>query len=137
MKYFIFPLIICISPIHSDPTSINFTQGTANGAIIEELNNTITPQNTANQIAANDLNFISQPAILTSEITPPDPILQTAYKSPSIAAGLSALFPGLGHVYLNDMKTAGGFISSTGLGAGLALSMQSNETVYTLSLIHI
>ena len=51
------------------------------------------------------------------------------YKSPFLAVGLSVIFPGLGHVYLGDMQTAGGLIGSAGLGLGLATSHPSSRSV--------
>lgn len=131
MKPLVLPLLLFISSINIDQAMNNSSREAYNEPGIEELNDTLLTLNTANQIATNDLTIISQPPILQREITPPEPILHKASKTPLLAVGLSALFPGLGHIYLDDMKTAGGLMSSTGLGASLALSMQSNEMAST------
>lgn len=47
--------------------------------------------------------------------TPTDPILPTRKVNPTGAVLLSALFPGLGHVYLGDMQTAGALAGTTSL----------------------
>ena len=65
-----------------------------------------------------DFSFMSAPSITSQEFTPAAPIFQSRDKSPMLAATL-ALVPGLGHVYLNDMKTAGALAGSAGLGMGL------------------
>ncbi len=70
-------------------------------------------------------NPLQQPTI-QGDISSSSPVLDTKLKSPAIAAGLS-LFPGLGHAYLGDMKTAGAFAGSFGSGVGVAFSQQLNE----------
>jgi len=53
----------------------------------------------------------SQTSFDPIEILPP--VILPPHKSPFITVGLSALFPGLGHVYLGDYKTASGLMGST------------------------
>jgi hypothetical protein len=73
-----------------------------------------------------------------TELQLPTPHFQTPpYKSPFLAVGLSALFPGLGHVYLGDMQAAGGFMGTTGVSLGLATSELSNHSVQTNSLLTV
>lgn len=45
------------------------------------------------------------------QIAPTPPV----QKNPLISAALSSLIPGLGHVYINDMSTAAGFMGTTAL----------------------
>ena len=67
---------------------------------------------------------------LQTDLQLPTPHFQPPpYKSPFLAVGLSVIFPGLGHVYLGDMQTAGGLIGSAGLGLGLATSHPSSRSV--------
>lgn len=47
---------------------------------------------------------------------PPSP---PPHKTPFVAVGLSYLFPGLGHVYLGDGKTAGGLMGAAGVSLGM------------------
>lgn len=58
------------------------------------------------------------------EISPPP--IAPVYKSPTAAVCLSILWPGLGHVYLGDLKTASGFFVSSGISLS---SMRANEKV--------
>ncbi len=56
-------------------------------------------------------------------------------KSPALAVGLSALFPGLGHVYLGEKNTAAGLMgSSFGCLGGISYSA-AHEKPLTTSLI--
>ena len=67
---------------------------------------------------------------LQTDLQLPTPHFQPPpYKSPFLAVGLSVIFPGLGHVYLGDMQTAGGLMGSTGLGLGLATSHPSSRSI--------
>lgn len=79
------------------------------------------------EVAATDLSFIRQNLPKIPEISP-------SYKNASIAACL-AVIPGLGHVYLDDMKTAGSFFSSTGLAFSLGFSMPSDKPLSTTGLL--
>ncbi len=83
------------------------------------------------EIAAIDLNFINDIYQNNLQKVPPIP---SSYKNASLAACL-AVIPGLGHVYLDDMKTAGGFFSSTGLAFSLALSMPSERPLSSAGLM--
>lgn len=65
---------------------------------------------------------VLDPTSIRSSVVPvelPPPPVVAPYKSPFWAVSLSALMPGLGHVYLGDAKTARGLIGGTCLGAGL------------------
>lgn len=53
---------------------------------------------------------------------PSEPIYTHSYKNAALAAGLSALFPGLGHVYIGDMETAGCLAGGTLVANGVAIS---------------
>lgn len=99
-----------------------------------------SPFSTENIISVNDLVFtnesFSSTSFTNSEISPPAPILQTTYKNALIAASLSSLIPGLGHVYLDDMKMAGALMGSAALGYAAVLSTVNNETWLLPSAIY-
>lgn len=82
------------------------------------------------EVSVLDLSAIEQPA-MPQEMQSPVPIFQPRHKSPFLAVGLSSLLPGLGHVYLGDMKTAGGLIGSAGLGIGLVSFAHSEHALLT------
>ncbi|MDE3046352.1 MAG: CPBP family intramembrane metalloprotease [Verrucomicrobiota bacterium] len=94
-------------------------------------------------IEAQPLDFsLAQPidATLVPPLSPEElklPPINPPHKNTAVALGLSYLFPGLGHVYLDEMKTAGGLISSTLLSAGLAISFPSQEDLFITSLISL
>lgn len=70
------------------------------------------------------------------EIDMPAPQFQPPVrKSPVLAATLSSLMPGLGHVYLGDMQTAGSLFGSAYLGIGLGFIHQLPEETRTFSLV--
>ena len=50
-------------------------------------------------------------------------------KEPWVAVTLSSIFPGLGHVYLDDMSTAGGLMGTTGLGLGVLLQHNKQQSL--------
>ncbi|OGN61317.1 MAG: hypothetical protein A3F09_03155 [Chlamydiae bacterium RIFCSPHIGHO2_12_FULL_49_11] len=51
-------------------------------------------------------------------------------KSSFIAVGLSGIFPGLGHIYLNDMRSAGLMMGGAGISIGLS-SIPNEELSFT------
>lgn len=89
-----------------------------------------------------ELSVIDAPTFLPQQIPQPElqlpePVFQPPkpHKSAFLAVGLSSLFPGLGHVYLGDMNTAGALMGSTGIEYGIAAFSQSNPDVFTTNLI--
>lgn len=74
------------------------------------------------------------PAI-AQEFQLPTPAFEPSRKSPTLAATLSFLLPGFGHVYLGDMKTASGLLGSSCLTVGLASYSQANESLRSSSII--
>ncbi len=59
------------------------------------------------------------------EIQEPKPVIfEQPYKSPFISVSLSTIFPGLGHLYLGDSKTASAFAGTVGISA-LGMSLGS------------
>lgn len=81
-----------------------------------------------NEIAAFDPTLTLQHPISYS---PPDPIYQAPRKNATLAAGLSVLFPGLGHAYLGDMKTAGSLAGGASLAYSAAvLGRDKEESIY-------
>lgn len=78
----------------------------------------------------------TQKLLAENALALPSPQYQPpARKSPFLAATLSSLIPGLGHVYLGDMQTAGGLMGSTYLGVGLAFSPEVSDDTRTFSLL--
>lgn len=132
MKKLIFPFFYVASLLSNEPIQ----QQDAEASFPPEI------------FASNDLTFTSEhfssspdfttgplkTPITSSELTPPAPVLQSSYKSPAIAASLS-IIPGLGHVYLGDMKTAGALFGSAGLAAGAFLATQNNESLLLTSFV--
>ncbi len=86
---------------------------------------------TQNLVAQNAIFETSHPVSI-SEFNQPAPVFQPSLKSPMLAATL-AIVPGLGHVYLNDLKTASALASTAGIGVGLYFG--SNEKVQTSGVI--
>lgn len=64
--------------------------------------------------------------------TPP---IEPPRKSPGLAATLSFLLPGFGHVYLGDMKTASGLLGSSFLTIGLASYPEADTSLRSSSII--
>jgi len=76
---------------------------------------------------------MAQPSLADMEL--PAPALKPPHKSPFVAVGLATLFPGLGHVYLGDMRTAGGLGGGAGLELGVGLVSRENRSVRNASLL--
>lgn len=73
---------------------------------------------------------IAQPPLSFDEIQPLTPLFKQK-KSVFWSVGLSTLFPGLGHVYLDDPVTAAGLFGSSSVGLTVALSSHSKNAVMT------
>jgi membrane protease YdiL (CAAX protease family) len=82
----------------------------------------------------------SQPELISLEIPSTNQLVMTPNemtlpsispipikKEPWVAVTLSAILPGLGHVYLGDMSTAGGLMGTTGLSMGVLFSPLAAE----------
>jgi membrane protease YdiL (CAAX protease family) len=69
------------------------------------------------------------------EIQLPAPVLVRPHKSVGWSVVLSFLFPGLGHVYLDDMKMAGGLAVTGGAGLGFAMNPHASESIQISSLL--
>jgi membrane protease YdiL (CAAX protease family) len=69
------------------------------------------------------------------EIQLPAPPLARPQKSVGWAVLLSSLFPGLGHVYLDDMKMAGGLAGAGGAGLGFGLNPHASKSIRLSSLM--
>lgn len=88
------------------------------------------------ELIALDTSTFLQPSIPQQDLQMPAPILQVPRrKNALLAAGLSGIIPGLGHGYLGDWKTAGGFMGATGVGIGLSAFSGSNEAFQYTNLI--
>jgi membrane protease YdiL (CAAX protease family) len=87
------------------------------------------------EIVSLDLNTLGTPSMMPEEIGISLPPLEPKRpKNTAIAVGLSAVFPGLGHLYLGEMETASGLLGSAGLGvAGIRLGelSSSNDWAYS------
>ncbi len=59
------------------------------------------------EIAIIDQATFTNPILLDAPLTGTIPLLPKQYKSSLVTVGLAYLTPGLGHVYLGDLKTAG------------------------------
>lgn len=68
---------------------------------------------------------LGQTPITPEEIQLPAPSIVFPYKSPFLAVSLSSLFPGLGHVYLQEDTTASALMGGAGLGCSLAFHPNS------------
>jgi membrane protease YdiL (CAAX protease family) len=86
------------------------------------------------EIAAYDPTLVQQPI---SPMEQHPPLVAPSHKSPFLAAGLSSLFPGFGHLYLGDVKTAGALIGSAGAGVGAAFLGYRNEQILGTSLLTV
>lgn len=93
------------------------------------------------EIASLDLNTLGTPTMMPEEIGLSIPQFEPKrQKNTFIAVGLSAIFPGLGHLYLGEMETASGLLGSTGLGfAGVRLSelSHSNDWMYSSGIMTV
>ena len=79
-------------------------------------------------------NLFADEPISSIEIIEPAPfVFEPKCKSPFISVGLSAVFPGLGHFYLGDTKTAAGFAGTIGGSFGL-MGISNSDHVRTNSL---
>ncbi|HSX13315.1 MAG TPA: CPBP family intramembrane glutamic endopeptidase [Chlamydiales bacterium] len=76
----------------------------------------------------NATDFSSINAIASEEFNQPSPILESNAKRPLLAASLSAIFPGLGQMYIGDMKSAGIMAgSAAGSVAGIFASVEHED----------
>jgi hypothetical protein len=80
------------------------------------------------ELAALDTSFRMQQPISSDQMQFPAPRLEEPLpKSSFLAVGLSSLIPGLGHVYLGDMKTASALVGSVGASLGLGFGLSSSS----------
>lgn len=92
--------------------------------------------NSLNEISGLDSKFFIQEPISPSDIQIPMPKLDPLpHKSSFLATSLSLLLPGLGHMYLGDLKTGGGIMSTTGLSVGGAVALHNNIAGVTACMI--
>lgn len=92
------------------------------------------PEQSLDQDILPEIAFGQQPSILTESSYSSLQVLENSYKHPSVAVLLSALFPGLGHVYMQDMKTAASLIGSSGVSLG-AVCYSSDSFDYGIEAI--
>ena len=101
----------------------------------EEEQNVSTDPLVSESIAF-DPNAFSQEPIRMNELQPPTPSFQPLQpKSSLIAVGLSYLIPGLGHIYLGDLKTAGALIGSTSAGIGTMTAFPHSQNSKLTSIV--
>lgn len=113
MKKFVFPLIYVASIFSNE-----FEQQQA----IEDL----IVENHSFAIDQMDTDF-SSITISSDEFNPPAPILEKSLKKPGLAAGLSAIFPGLGQMYLGDMRSAGIMSGCAAVSLAATVSQLKND----------
>ncbi len=114
-------LLGSFSILQGDPLEVNE----------EALEEVVLVAAPSEEIAALDIGPLLQQSITSKEIPDALPALNLhPPKSSFLAVSLSTLMPGLGHVYLGDMKTAGSLIGVTGLGVGGATFLHSKETSF-------
>ncbi|MES2273987.1 MAG: CPBP family intramembrane glutamic endopeptidase [Chlamydiota bacterium] len=77
--------------------------------------------NHSEEITALDLGSSLQQPAFSEQLELPIPAFDLPRKSSFLAVSLSYLLPGLGHMYLGDINTAGSLMGSTGLSLSLAL----------------
>ncbi len=70
-----------------------------------------------------------------TELGFPAPQFQPPAKKNAVLAATLSIVPGLGHVYLGDMQTAGSLMASAYLGIGLSFSPNLSESTRTFSLL--
>jgi len=100
--------------------------------IKDELQKTPTDAHSAEELAWLETIPLIQQPITSQDLQLPAPAFEPRpHKSAFLAVSMSTLFPGLGHVYLGDMKTAGGLMGTTGLGIGTAALFHSKEALMT------
>ncbi len=88
-------------------------------APVQETNNELENELPSNQKNEEEIVTLSWSAFPEQPIDLPEPPLTPhPMKSSFVAVGLTSLFPGLGHLYLGDFKTAGSLIGCAGLGVG-------------------
>lgn len=93
-------------------------------------------QNTSEEIPNPALSSFSQKPFHLTEA--PAPHLQkNFFKNSFLTVGLSLLAPGLGHVYLGDMKTAGGLFGTVGLAAGTISISPADPFIFSNSALTI
>lgn len=94
----------------------------------EELNEPAIGIIFPEDLPAIDTSSLSSESLNSKELEMPLPVFESQRrKSSFLAVGLSSLIPGLGHVYLGDIKTAGGLFGSVSLGLGVGLGMNSSS----------
>lgn len=76
-------------------------------------------------LSSSTTNFSSASELQFSQLPPPN-LMPTTQKNPLLAVSLSVI-PGLGHVYLNDMKTATTLFSTASIEAALAFNPQIQD----------
>jgi membrane protease YdiL (CAAX protease family) len=112
------------------------------GKLEDELDEPQFETTFTEKLAALDTSFLTQQPITSREIQLSASEFELHIpKSSFLAVGLSSFIPGLGHVYLGDMKTAGVLAGSTGVGLGLGFgfssSLHSKEFIRSTSFLAV
>jgi len=122
----IFVLITCLSSL---------LYGAAPEVTDPSEDNLSVPITEPQEMVAFEPIPFSQPPLEPSSLQIPPPIIEPVRKQLWIAVSLSSVFPGLGHLYLGDKKTASGLMGATGLGLGLVYSSFLDRTTLQTALI--
>lgn len=86
------------------------------------------------EIAALDPTFLTNDPLSADEFALPAPQVEIPQKSVFGTVALSSLFPGLGHVYLGDRRTAGELMGAACTTLGLLPFTSGNETSFSSNL---
>ena len=104
--------------------------------LIDNLGENISTQiELTQEIGSLELPSLSQQPIVPTDLEMPKPIHNRPIKKLWVAISFASLFPGLGHVYLDDMETAGALIGTAGGCYGFSYAGRSNDSLRQLSLI--
>lgn len=85
------------------------------------------------QVAMLEQPTFTNPTLPQTELTGTIPVIPKHYRSSFLTVGLSFLAPGLGHVYLGDLKTAASLFGSFGALTGTTALAHDPVTAITAS----
>lgn len=81
------------------------------------------------EVAALDSFTIIQEPISQDVMQLPPPKFESSRKNTALAVSLSVLYPGLGHTYLGDWKTAGSLMGTTTAFLGFTVAGRKNRNI--------
>ena len=99
-----------------------------------ESETSFSNRQTQQDIAAYEPSYSSNQPLTRESLQPREPQFSPQRKSPFVTVSLASLFPGLGHVYLGEMSTAGELAGSSILGITMSSLATSQESLRTSAL---